>query len=183
MGGTCWVSDETWAAIDPARARLAPAQRRVVVGLVVLAMLAALVPVLATLSGVTAPNMALWPHSLAIDRATHSFTVRWQVDNDDWFGETVTGIDLRDRGTSVVAVTPSDLSIPSGQHRFLTARFHVDDCAAPSSFSMLVVVHLSRPWGTQSVELVTGQMDLVSVRRHVDLFMDGAAALACGRHG
>ena len=151
---SAWLSEQTWAQLDPAAARLTRRGRfALAAGLTAFVLVVCFVAG-AVRSGWLSPRLIAEPRTLQVDPASRSFTETIAVHTDGWFDENVTGITVQvPRGTAAVLTTPR--TIPRHGFAPVTFRVVLNDCSAVSS-KVTMAVRVHRPWGTLTHTMTLG---------------------------
>lgn len=143
-----WLTDEVWAQLDPAVGRVSPRDRRWVAAGGLALVLVAAAFVVARISGELRPRISSDTYSATVNTSSHTAVVRYELRNDGWFDETVTGIDQTASFIDLTRASATHFVIPAGSTRSVVLTFHLRDCTKVDNDQPRVRLHLDRFWGT-----------------------------------
>lgn len=176
------VSDEVWAALDPRAGQLAPRARRHLITIVAVA--AVLLVGVATLhvEGLLGPRMTLWTSDYTVDAQRPEFEIKVRLSTPGWVADDVRRARISGAKYRLISTSGLPATVPRHGHAVIVLRVAVTDCERPPAASPVLRLEVDQWWGTawwSSDELVP---DLhASSEGSVDVFMNGPAAVACGK--
>jgi hypothetical protein len=161
------VSDEVWQQLDPYAGRLPErTTRRLWWAGVAMSVVVALAAA-AWYGGFVVPQLRADGGQSGSSTITEplDITSEVRIRNDGWVSIRVTDAGLRGPGLRLEGVTGGfPHTLVPGESMTFTLRYLVTDCAAARGTNWAVLVHVDRPWGTQTAELVQhAEQSLVAV--------------------
>ncbi len=153
------LSDQVWAELDPAGARIGWVSRRVQLVAGIAAVVLATLAVLSQTSGELGSPLDNSSGTGTYDPATHTDIETMSLHNDGWFTEHITAVTFHAPGAVVIRSSGAGTTIAPGHTGTVSVTFRVFDCTQFSSTADRAVnVQLHRFWGTktQSFSELTG---------------------------
>src|SRR5262245_37247649 len=151
---TRMVSDEVWQQLDPHAGRLPERTTRRLWRIAAVMSVFMATAAAAWYGGLAVPQLAAENQSASTTgsinepaEVTHEVRIR----NNGWVSIRVTGAGLRVPGLRLEGVTGDfPHALVPGESMTVTLRYLVTDCAAASGRELVILVHVDRPWGTQT---------------------------------
>jgi hypothetical protein len=157
---TTWVSDETWAQLDPDAGRLHGRSRIVLAVATVAVVLVGSVAVAAGQAGLITPRINAELQEQRSAPGSHTVSEKFLLSTQHNVDETVTGVAAGGPGIGVQAVTRLPATIPRSGVLVLSLRVTVHDCGALGDHGLPVIIHFHRFWGTASTTIGQNKVGL-----------------------